>query len=285
MRKRLTTVCNMLIFLIAVSESLAQNNTFPTTGNVGVGTLSPFAKLDVRGVVFVRNVQSEAVGEQLRIGRNDGDIRFHSIYSKHSGIASSNFIEFRIHNGGQGDFKSQISTMTIKGDGKVGIGTTNPTYNLQVAGNTKWTGTGSSYTEVNTNASGPYLRQYTLDGSTMSWLIRGYSEPGGVQAVFNQGGIHVNGTVKTKEVNVTAAGWADYVFQSDYRLMPLSELADFIQEKGHLPNVPTTVEVMENGVNLAEMNVILLEKVEELTLYILRQEKMIQELNAKIGDY
>jgi hypothetical protein len=75
------------------------------------------------------------------------------------------------------------------------------------------------------------------------------------------------------------------VFQSDYRLMPLSELADFIQEKGHLPNVPTTVEVMENGVNLAEMNVILLEKVEELTLYILRQEKMIQELNAKIGDY
>jgi hypothetical protein len=118
----------------------------------------------------------------------------------------------------------------------------------------------------------------------MSWLIRGYAEPGGVQAVFNQGGIHVNGTIKTKEVNVTATGWADYVFTLGYQLMPLSEVEAYIAKNGHLPNVPTEAEVMEKGVNLLEMNVKLLEKVEELTLHLIRQEKLIQELLIKQFD-
>ncbi|WP_439488523.1 hypothetical protein [Algoriphagus sp.] len=87
--------------------------------------------------------------------------------------------------------------------------------------------------------------------------------------------LSVNGTIKTKEVNVTATGWPDYVFRPGYQLMPLSELDTFIQKNGHLPDVPTEAEVKENGVNLAEMNVKLLEKVEELTLYILFQQNKI----------
>ena len=59
--------------------------------------------------------------------------------------------------------------------------------------------------------------------------------------------------------------------------MPLSELEAFIQKNGHLPNLPTEAEVMENGVNLAEMNVKLLEKVEELTLYVIELEKKIDQ--------
>ncbi|MCE7057179.1 hypothetical protein LZF95_21035 [Algoriphagus sp. AGSA1] len=92
----------------------------------------------------------------------------------------------------------------------------------------------------------------------------------------------VNGTIQTKEVNITTAGWADYVFKPEYKLMPLSELEAFIQKNGHLPDVPTEAEVMENGVNLAEMNVKLLEKVEELTLHLIRQEELIKDLYKRI---
>ncbi|WP_192350281.1 hypothetical protein [Algoriphagus sp. Y33] len=94
--------------------------------------------------------------------------------------------------------------------------------------------------------------------------------------------LSVNGTIGAREVNITTAGWADYVFTPEYQLMPLSELEAFIQRNGHLPDVPTEAEVKENGVNLAEMNVKLLEKVEELTLHTIRQEKLIEELFKRI---
>ena len=81
--------------------------------------------------------------------------------------------------------------------------------------------------------------------------------------------LEVNGTIKTQEVNVTTAGWADYVFKLDYETKPLPEVERFIQEYGHLPNVPSEKEVLENRVNLLEINVKLLEKVEELTLHLI----------------
>ena len=93
--------------------------------------------------------------------------------------------------------------------------------------------------------------------------------------------LEVNGTIKTKEIIVTASDWADYVFQAEYQVMPLSKLESFIQSKGHLPNIPTEKEVLENGVNLVEMNMKLLEKIEELTLYIIVQEKRIKALEEK----
>ncbi|SFT96850.1 hypothetical protein SAMN04489724_3044 [Algoriphagus locisalis] len=95
--------------------------------------------------------------------------------------------------------------------------------------------------------------------------------------------LSVNGIIGAQEVNVTTTGWADYVFKPEYHLMPLSELESFIEKNGHLPNVPTEREVIENGVNLAEMNVKLLEKVEELTLYIIRLEKSLKSQKQDIS--
>lgn len=94
----------------------------------------------------------------------------------------------------------------------------------------------------------------------------------------------VNGTIKTREVNVTTAGWADYVFDPGYKLMPLSDVEAFIQKNGHLPNMPSEKDVLQgNGVNLMEMNIKLLEKIEELTLYMISQEKVINDLRRKIN--
>lgn len=100
----------------------------------------------------------------------------------------------------------------------------------------------------------------------------------------------VNGHIRAKAAHVYPA-WADYVFESDYKLMPLSEVAAFIAANGHLPGVPSAGEVAKEGIDLGEMQAKSLEKIEELTLYLLElkaeNEKIIatnqalqQDVNA-----
>jgi len=99
--------------------------------------------------------------------------------------------------------------------------------------------------------------------------------------------LEVNGTIKTKEVNVTITGWPDYVFAPEYNLISLDSLSEFIQVNRHLPDVPTEKSVVENGVNIGEMNAILLKKIEELTLYLLKQEgdlKLLKNSNESIKE-
>lgn len=88
----------------------------------------------------------------------------------------------------------------------------------------------------------------------------------------------VDGSIRSREVKVDNQSWPDYVFESDYELPELSEVQRHIKAKGHLINIPSAKEVEANGVALGEMNKLLLEKIEELTLYILQQEKRIQTL-------
>ena len=73
------------------------------------------------------------------------------------------------------------------------------------------------------------------------------------------------------------------MFEKDYKLLPLNEVEQFITQNQHLPNVPTAAEVEANGVNLGEMNAILIQKVEELTLYIIQLEKRLSEIESKKG--
>jgi hypothetical protein len=100
----------------------------------------------------------------------------------------------------------------------------------------------------------------------------------------------VNGTITTKEVMVTNTGWSDYVFRPEYRLKPLSEVAAYIDEHQHLPDIPSEGEVRENGVSLGEMQAKLLAKVEELTLHMIqadernnRLERQNRELQERIA--
>ncbi len=97
--------------------------------------------------------------------------------------------------------------------------------------------------------------------------------------------LFVKDGIKTEKVKVDIAasnGWADYVFAKDYKLMPLKELATFIENEGHLPEVPTTEEAVKNGIELKQMNILLLKKIEELTLYTIEQQKRIEVLEKKV---
>lgn len=90
----------------------------------------------------------------------------------------------------------------------------------------------------------------------------------------------VNGLIHTKEVKVDLTGWPDYVFEENYDLPTIEEVEKHIKEKGYLPEMPSAAEVEENGVELGEMNKLLLQKVEELTLYIIQMNKEIELLKA-----
>jgi hypothetical protein len=99
--------------------------------------------------------------------------------------------------------------------------------------------------------------------------------------------LSVNGTITTKEVIVTATGWSDYVFHPAYRLKPLNELAAYIQQNHHLPDIPSEAEVGEKGVSLGEMQSKLLAKIEELTLHVIQEHERNGRLeleNAKMQE-
>lgn len=91
-----------------------------------------------------------------------------------------------------------------------------------------------------------------------------------------------NGIVEAKEVLVSLDIWNDHVFYPTYDLMPLEKVESFVNENHHLPEVPSEKEVLENGVNVGEMEALLLKKVEELTLYIIEQNKQLKVQAEKI---
>lgn len=85
--------------------------------------------------------------------------------------------------------------------------------------------------------------------------------------------LEVNGTIRAKEVKIESTGWADFVFKPEYKLPTLSEVENHILEYGYLPNIPSESKANKEGVNVGEMQVKLLQKIEELTLYVIDLKK------------
>ena len=95
----------------------------------------------------------------------------------------------------------------------------------------------------------------------------------------------VNGGILTDKVKIKYYyHWPDYVFNSDYPLMPLSDLKDYIHKNHHLPEVPSAQNVIDEGMEIGKMQDILLKKIEELTLYILQQDEKVEMLEQRIAE-
>ena len=95
--------------------------------------------------------------------------------------------------------------------------------------------------------------------------------------------LEVNGRVHAKSVKVDLEGWADFVFAHDYNLTPLLEVEAYINKHGHLPAVPSEQEALANGMDVAQMNTLLLQKVEELTLHLIQKEKQVNSLEQRLA--
>lgn len=209
--------------------------------------------------------------------------------------------------------------MTIlNSNGFVGIGTTTPGQALTVKGNLSVSPTGTTAVETNNGnlmitkpaASGQYINlsrsgnaswsigtvynsntfaigQGNATDASFTTPIFNITTTGnvGIGAVAPQYKLDVAGTIRAAEVKIVSINqFADFVFDKNYELPALKEVNNFIQKNGHLPNIPSAKEVKENGINLVEMQVKLLQKVEELTLYALDQQKHIEEQQKRIEE-
>ena len=95
--------------------------------------------------------------------------------------------------------------------------------------------------------------------------------------------LQVNGGIRATKVTVNATGWADHVFAPDYQLPTLPEVAAHIAAKKHLPGVPSEAEIMKKGLSVDEMLTTHMAKIEELTLYAIKQHNKAESAEAKLA--
>ena len=135
-----------------------------------------------------------------------------------------------------------------------------------------------------------YINRYTSNGDVIMTAGSGQVGIGVDDPEYKldvAGTVHANsiiadGNIRASEIIVSTTG-ADFVFADDYQLRPLSEVKTFIQENKHLPEIKSAQEMQQNGVGINELQTQLLQKIEELTLYILQQEERIKALEAELN--
>jgi hypothetical protein len=262
------------------------------SGNVGINRTDPGIKLDISTGQLRTNT---ALANALFISTSEAYASNPFVLGIGLAGASTNaarYALFQTGNYGQ----DAIGNLCFQASGgNVGIGTTSPGEKvdiIQTAGNhsalfvsTSGVSTGQSYgltVFAGTNSSDRSLGIYDQSGTHTYLYVRGDGNVG--IGTTNPGyPLAVNGKIAAKEVIVTQTGWSDYVFKDNYKLKPLSQVADYVKKNKHLEGVPTEAEVKKNGVPIGEMQAKLLEKVEELTLHMIEMKKENDELKAKVS--
>jgi hypothetical protein len=234
----------------------AQRMIIGNNGNVGIGIANPLARLHI-GLDILANGDITTVNKFVLAPDNNSSSARWEISRTGSGLNFGYFV------------KNQQNIFFIGNNGNIGIGKTNPTSTLDVNG--LFQALGATINGALSANSAAIDGALTANSATIDGAITATS-------------VTIDGLVCAKEVRVSNAGapcWPDYVFNKDYTLTPLHELEQFITENQHLPNVPSVAEVEENGVELGEMNAILLQKMEELTIYIIQLENRLSEVESR----
>lgn len=266
-------------------------------GNVGIGTSVPAYKLSVAGHVA-------SINSGYGLVHTDGIVSLASYLDGGAGwigTTSAHPLYFYTGNG--------YESMAITTSGDVGIGTSAPAYKLQVSGSTGLIGstvispsqTGSQGTlsvgtptifnnsMFNVKSSLPYAAFIDGAATTNAALqVEGRTRLNGTVAIGSTANfasgyqLSVGGKIICTELRVQATPFPDYVFASDYKLKSLDEVEEHINTYHRLPNMPAATEVEAEGMSVGGIQLKLVEKVEELTLYMLQQQKQITKQQEKI---
>ena len=304
MKKLFTFGIFCLTSTLSVAQWLGTNPVYFIAGNVGIGTSTPVVKLHV-GITgtstnygaYTNSDVSLALQNKTSVNNNLNIIGFSDatgfgvadigVITNHTGHAGKLFFATRSSTSGS----YPIQRMLIDEKGYVGIGTVNPANYVQIGSNP------AGYANndfVVSNANGTLaihndINSTFLYGSKAVSLWAGngnmalYAQTNGNVGIGTTNPdfkLTVNGKIKAEEIQVVV-DVADYVFEKDYKRLSLEEVEEYIQNNKHLPNIPSAAEVKERGYNIGEMNNKLLEKIEELTLYIIEQEKRIKQLEKE----
>lgn len=283
-----------------------------TTGNVGIGTNTPSAKLHVQGATHINGpaiANGGASGGTLSLANNGNPSTL---------LLDANKIQ--VVNYGF-TFPTSATPNPLRLNpfgGNVGIGTSNPQSTLNVST------TGENAVRI--DGANPYvLFRHVNDGGSeygfiRTWTINPFNPAGyhglelGVppasagqsakhlmfstnynlrMVVLDNGNVGiginnpaqklaVNGTIRARELIVETSGWPDYVFGRNFRLKPLPEVERFIQTHHHLPDIEPASTLEQNGVAVADVTRRMMQKIEELTLYVIEQNKQIRALQAGV---
>lgn len=277
-----------------------------TSGLVGIGTTNPFQRLHVAG-----NVLINGAGSSLFIGgagtNTSGEWGMEYVYGG---------LNFWKPFGSTGGLKNYL--LYIKDNGNVGIGMPDnvgaapiPLQKLDVNGRMHLKDgviqrggaaiTTTSDLGLYSLVNGNYIRFVTNNAPFKFFSDGGVNSIGGAQlmsleangklvigTVSNTNGnyrLYVQGGIMTEKAKVAVSGtadWSDYVFADNYKLKTIAELEAYVKENKHLPNVPSAEEVVNEGIDIAKMDAKLLEKIEELSLYIIQLKKDNMELLKRV---
>ncbi|MBE99905.1 hypothetical protein [Flavobacterium coralii] len=248
-----------------------------TTGLVGINTQSPSEMLDVNGnIKGVRGIFTNALSSpQLFSSYTDRNAKSVVISAGYLNNAPSNARTFGFY-----DFPaSNIAPAEVM----LNIEDRNYMSRFRFVGAESSGGYMTLYdknqiTNLTINDDGNNTIQFLMPKPNTYMCIGTTSYSDGSE-FYN---LSVNGAIRADRVKVYTT-WADYVFEEDYKLPTLEEVERHIEEKGHLIDIPSAAEVEEKGIELGEMNKLLLQKIEELTLYTIELNKQVQELKSQMN--
>ncbi|HET7818732.1 MAG TPA: hypothetical protein VFL70_05450, partial [Bacteroidia bacterium] len=270
---------------IETDKSLLINSI--SKNKVGIGTTNPTSTLEVNGM----DNNSTNAALKLVSGTETMLLDGNEIDALSEGLFLNS--------------NSDLKIIMCKDGGNVGIGTASPITPLHVEGSTaflsrlknnggasdktalaeiengnsvKWRyGVGGAGNGIDITNGQFYIEKVGL-GSAIAIATNGNV---GIGTVNPGNKLDVKGTIRAEEIMVST-GWSDFVFEKEYALKSLNEVEEFISQNGHLPEIPNANEVAKNGIKVGEIESKLLMKIEEMTLYLIKQEKRINELENQL---
>ena len=253
-------------------------------GNLGIGISSPAARLDV----YLPGTSTPQYGLFL-----------HSPSFQTTPNAQNSYFIQAMDDG------NGVTKFIVKGDGSVGINTNAPQHPLDVRGDIYTNGSlyvdGGDVNIARTTSSYGYVVRPNVAGfKNLALAVSGGGPLDNVQVLSNltqfsgsvgigtantySYSLAVNGSaIFTQAVVKLNANWPDYVFKKDYPLPAPDSLARYIDANHHQPDMPTADSVVKNGLDLGSTQAILLKKIEELTLYMIQQDREIKAQQERIG--
>jgi hypothetical protein len=279
------------------------------SGNVGIGTTIPNAKLEVNqsatgsdaNILQITNSGTNSASQSANLTFSTGTtgsgyLRVNSSGGAQTVGTSSDMILMNTYtayaNTGSLIFGTQNTRrMMIDPNGNVGIGTTTPGAPVHVVKNssgysgifynTSATGEGVTIRAGSTSSQNALVVQ-PYDGSSSLFTVRSDGNVG-VGTTSPDEKLTVKGKIHSSEVIVDPiTSIPDYVFEPDYKLKSLEEIKSYVDKNHHLPEIPSAKEIEKNGIHMGDMSLKLLKTIEELTLHVIELNKQVKAQSEKI---